>query len=63
MQTGLGNEIWLILAERLSHYVNARLADQFELMIHLDETRALRPLDPDPGWDEGELPDTYPSGV
>jgi hypothetical protein len=26
-------------------------------------TRALEPLDRDSGWDEGELPDTYPEGL
>jgi erythromycin esterase-like protein len=49
--------------ERLSHYFSARLADQFDLVVHIDETHALRPLDLDSGWEEGELPDTYPSGV
>ncbi len=48
--------------ERWSHYFHARLADQFDALIHLDETRALEPLDTDPGWQEGELPATFPSG-
>ncbi|MDQ4129592.1 MAG: erythromycin esterase family protein [Actinomycetota bacterium] len=33
--------------ERLSHYFEARLADQFDALIHCDVTRALEPLDPD----------------
>jgi len=51
--------------ERQSHYFHARLARQFDALIHLDATRALVPLDP-PGRDAGtesEPPETYPSGV
>ena len=32
-------------------------------IIHLDETRALEPLERTSEWDRGELPETYPSGV
>jgi erythromycin esterase-like protein len=49
--------------ERWSHYFHARLAEQFDAMIHLDETRALEPLDADSGWEAGELPDTFPSSL
>jgi erythromycin esterase-like protein len=49
--------------ERWSHYFQARLADQFDAVIHLDETSALVPLDRTSGWEEGELPDTYPFAV
>lgn len=49
--------------ERWSHYFHARLAEQFDAMIHLDETRALQPLDADSGWERGELPDTFPSAL
>jgi erythromycin esterase-like protein len=49
--------------ERLSHYFRARLADQFDVIIHLDETRALEPLERTSVWDEGEPPETYPFGV
>src|SRR6185436_19841045 len=31
--------------ERASHYFHANLAEQFEVMIHIDTTRALRPLE------------------
>ena len=31
--------------ERRSHYFRARLADQFDAVIHLDETRAVEPLE------------------
>ena len=50
--------------ERLSHYLHARLADQFDAMIHLDETTALIPLDRRP-LEEAPLAEeeTYPFGV
>jgi erythromycin esterase-like protein len=48
--------------ERLSHYFHARLAEQFDAMIHIDETRALAPLEP---YSEksAQAPETYPTGV
>lgn len=49
--------------ERVSHYLHARLADQFDAVIHLDATTALRPLDADQGWERGEALDTFPFGV
>jgi erythromycin esterase-like protein len=49
--------------ERLSHYFEARLADQFDAVIHLDETHALEPLERTSAWEAGELPETYPFAV
>jgi erythromycin esterase-like protein len=50
--------------ERQSHYFRARLAEQFDAVIHLDRTTALRPLDLTSGWEEGgELPESYPFAV
>ncbi len=50
--------------ERRSHYFNARLAAQFDAVIHIDETRAVEPLaDPAPAQAGAEAPETYPSGV
>jgi erythromycin esterase-like protein len=48
--------------ERASHYFPARLSDQFDLVVHVDETRALEPLEK---WarHEADLPETYPTGV
>ena len=48
--------------ERLSHYFRARLPDQFDAVLHIDETSALEPLEQ---WahDEIDLPETYPSGM
>ena len=49
--------------ERWSHYFEAHVLDQFDAMIHLDETRALTPLERDSIWDRAELPETYPSAL
>ncbi len=50
-------------AERVSHYFEARLADQFDAVIHIDETRAVEPLERTSQWEAGELPETYPWAV
>jgi erythromycin esterase-like protein len=49
--------------ERISHYFHARPADQFDLMIHIDESSAVEPLEITTQWRAGELPETYPYGV
>jgi len=49
--------------ERWSHYFDARLADQFDAVIHIDETRALEPLERAAPWETGEAPETFPSAV
>ena len=49
--------------ERQSHYFQARLSDQFDAVIHFDETRAVEPLERSAEWDTGEVPETYPSGI
>jgi erythromycin esterase-like protein len=49
--------------ERLSHYFQARLGDQFDAVIHIDETHATQPLERTSTWEEGELPETYPWSV
>jgi erythromycin esterase-like protein len=49
--------------ERGSHYFHAQLSKQFDAVIHIDETRALEPLERTSVWDEGELPETYPFTV
>jgi erythromycin esterase-like protein len=50
-------------SERLSHYFHARLPEQFDAIIYIDETRALEPLERTSLWEEGELPETYPFKV
>jgi len=49
--------------ERLSHYFHARLPEQFDAIIHIDETRAVEPLEETSIWDAAELPETYPFKV
>jgi erythromycin esterase-like protein len=49
--------------ERVSHYVHARLPEQFDAVIHIDETRAVVPLERAAGWEAGDLPETYPWAV
>jgi erythromycin esterase-like protein len=49
--------------ERQSHYFYTRLPDQFDALIHLDQTRALEPLDKGRIWVTDEPPETFPSGV
>ncbi len=55
--------IYLPQTERVSHYFQARLPEQFDAIIHFDETRALEPLERTPQWDRGEAPETFPMGV
>lgn len=49
--------------ERQSHYFVARLAAQFDALIHIDETRAVEPLERTSGWELGEVPETYPTAL
>jgi erythromycin esterase-like protein len=55
--------IYLPQSERLSHYFHAKLPQQFDAIVHIDETRALEPLAPEPQWHDEEAPETYPSGL
>jgi erythromycin esterase-like protein len=52
--------------ERRSHYLHARLADEFDIVIHIDSTRGVEPLDPIDtlsATPAQELPETFPTGV
>ena len=49
--------------ERPSHYFSARLPDQFDAVIHFDETRAVEPLERTAQWEAGEVPETFPFAV
>ncbi len=49
--------------ERTSHYFHAHLSAQFDAVLHYDETRAVRPLDPPTRWPAGEVPETFPTGM
>jgi erythromycin esterase-like protein/predicted phosphoribosyltransferase len=46
--------------ERQSHYFHARLPDQFDAVLHFDETRAVKPLETSAEWEAGEVPETFP---
>jgi erythromycin esterase-like protein len=48
--------------ERASHYFAARLPQQFDVVVHVDRTRAVEPLERW-GRHEIDLPETYPTGV
>jgi erythromycin esterase-like protein/predicted phosphoribosyltransferase len=49
--------------ELQSHYFRARLPDQFDAVLHFDETRAVEPLETTSEWDAGEVPETFPFAV
>jgi erythromycin esterase-like protein len=49
--------------ERLSHYLECKLADQFDYVIHFDRTRALVPLEKNVSWEAGEMPEAFPHAV
>jgi erythromycin esterase-like protein len=49
--------------ERYSHYFNAWLSRQFDVMIHFDQTRAVEPLERNAQWEAHATADTYPSGL
>ena len=55
--------IYLPQTERQSHYFEARLSNQFDAVIHFDETQALEPLERYALWETGEPPETFPTGV
>lgn len=55
--------IYMPQTERRSHYFEASLAAQFDALIHVDETRALEPLERHSLWEAGEPPETYPVAV
>jgi erythromycin esterase-like protein len=46
--------------ERASHYFRTHLPNQFDIIIHLDRTQAVEPLDRGIHWLDHELPETYP---
>jgi erythromycin esterase-like protein len=52
--------------ERQSHYFYTWLPQQFDAVIHFDETRAVEPLERTARWqagEAGEVPETFPSGM
>jgi erythromycin esterase-like protein len=55
--------IYLPQSERLSHYFVALLSEQFDVVIHMDDTRAVEPLERSAEWNADEPPETYPFAV
>jgi erythromycin esterase-like protein len=49
--------------ERQSHYFHARLSDQFDAIVHVDETTPVVPLERRGLHDDVEVPETYPSAL
>jgi erythromycin esterase-like protein len=49
--------------ERVSHYFQVRLSEQFDAVLHFDETRAVEPLEYTAEWEAGEVPETFPFAV
>lgn len=55
--------IYLPETERISHYFEARLAEQFDTVLHFDDTEAIEPLERSAEWEGGRAPETFPSGL
>jgi erythromycin esterase-like protein len=55
--------IYLPRSERTSHYFAARLARQFDFVLHFDRTTAVEPLERSVGWEAGEPAETFPFGL
>jgi erythromycin esterase-like protein len=49
--------------ERHSHYLRARVADQYDAVIHVETTSAVEPLEPAASWERAEAPETFPYNV
>lgn len=55
--------LYLPETERSSHYFRARIAEQFDFVLHFDQTRAVEPLERSAIWEHGEVAETFPSGL
>jgi erythromycin esterase-like protein len=55
--------IYLPETEPQSHYFHACLPQQFDAVLHFDETHAVKPLEVTGLWTTGEAPETFPVGV
>ncbi|MBJ3776587.1 erythromycin esterase family protein [Acuticoccus mangrovi] len=55
--------LYLPETERQSHYFFAQLPDQFDALVHIDETSALDPLPRAPSRQPNEVYETYPTGL
>jgi erythromycin esterase-like protein len=55
--------LYLPQSERSSHYFFSKLPEQFDAVIHVDTTEALKPLKPTASWRMDEVFETYPTGL
>jgi len=55
--------LYLPQTERQSHYFFSKLPEQFDAVIHINTTHALKPLETTALWHKGEIFETYPSGM
>ena len=55
--------LYLPQSERMSHYYFSKLTDQFDAIIHIDHSHALKPLETTGLWHETEMLETYPTGL
>jgi erythromycin esterase-like protein len=55
--------IYLPETERISHYFYTVIPEQFNAVLHFDRTRAVEPLERTAEWEEGEMPETFPSAL
>lgn len=49
--------------ELQSHYFQVRIEDQFNAVIHIDQTKAVQPVDRSSEWKEDQVDQTYPVGL
>ena len=49
--------------ERGSHYFHARVGRQFDVLYHVDTSRAVAPLERTAQWGGAEPPETYPTAL
>jgi len=55
--------VYVPASELASHYFRASLSDQFDAIIHFDQTRAVEPLEPIGDSGAGEPAETFPTGI
>ena len=55
--------IYRPMTERQSHYFQTCLPEQFDFMIHIDDTSAVQPMEMITRLHVGEMDETYPYGI
>jgi len=55
--------VYVPKAERFAPYLHARLPEQFDVLVHFDQTAALQPVDRAFGGGTGEVPESILAGV